>query len=508
MTGTTTPPSLWQAVIHPTRHWWKDNVLSQIDHRAVMDKVHDESGWTPRYAFMTLMSAGIAVLGLILSSPAVVIGAMLISPLMGPIIGLGFGLATGDSKEIRRTLASLSGGIFLAIFFTAFIVVLSPLQTVTAEIAARTRPNLFDLAVALFSALAGAYAMIRGREGTIVGVAIATALMPPLAVVGFGLATLNWTVFLGSLLLFFTNLMTIALSAAVMARLYGFGRRLSPRQTAMQSSFILATFILLAVPLGFSLRQIAWEAAASRQASDVISGTFDKRSRISQLDIDYNSDPIKVTASILTPDYKEQAEQSIERTLSRLFDRSIDVSVEQFRVGTDAGDAEAAQLAAAQVREQAQTAEREIARITRQIALVAGVTNDAITIDRNHKRAMVKAGQLPDAGLRTYYVLEQRIAKLEPKWAIMITPPALPLPTVAIQDDGALTPDGTKAFELANWAALRIGAPIGVSGPEDDAQRLVDMFKKAGVTAEYRNDDARRGIDLRLSWQAPKAEAE
>ena len=66
---------------------------------------------------------------------------------------------------------------------------LSPLQTVTPEIAARTQPNLFDLFVALFSALAGAYAMIRGREGTIVGVAIATALMPPLAVVGFGLAT-------------------------------------------------------------------------------------------------------------------------------------------------------------------------------------------------------------------------------------------------------------------------------------------------------------------------------
>ena len=87
---------------------------------------------------------------------------------------------------------------------------ISPIQTVTEEIAARTQPNLFDLLVALFSALAGSYAVIRGREGTIVGVAIATALMPPLAVVGFGLATLNWTVFGGALGLFIPNLVQSA----------------------------------------------------------------------------------------------------------------------------------------------------------------------------------------------------------------------------------------------------------------------------------------------------------
>ena len=135
-----------------------------------------------------ILSAGIATLGLTLGSPAVIIGAMLISPLMGPIIGLGFALATFDSAEIRRTLVALAGGVVLAVLFCALVVLLSPLQNVTEEIAARTRPNLFDLLVALSSALAGAYAMIRGREGAILGVAIATALMPPLAVVGFGLA--------------------------------------------------------------------------------------------------------------------------------------------------------------------------------------------------------------------------------------------------------------------------------------------------------------------------------
>ena len=85
---------------NPILHWWRDHVVASVEHVRVVEKVHAESGWGPHYLFMTLMSAGIAVLGLLLSSPAVVIGAMLISPLMGPIIGLGFAIATFDSREI------------------------------------------------------------------------------------------------------------------------------------------------------------------------------------------------------------------------------------------------------------------------------------------------------------------------------------------------------------------------------------------------------------------------
>ena len=128
---------LWRSV----PRWWRSHVIRGIDHQAVLERVRADDGWTPSYAFMILMSAGIAVLGLLLSSPAVVIGAMLISPLMGPIVGLGFGLAMTDAREIRRTIVALAGGALVAIAFTAFIVLLSPLQTVTSEIAARTRPN-------------------------------------------------------------------------------------------------------------------------------------------------------------------------------------------------------------------------------------------------------------------------------------------------------------------------------------------------------------------------------
>ena len=211
--------------------WWRHAITEGVDHQAVMTHIVEESGWSPRYAFMILMSGGIAVLGLLLSSPAVVIGAMLISPLMNPILGFGFSLAMFDFREARRSLTALAIGSILAVAFTAWIVLLSPLKEATDEILSRTRPNLFDLLVALFAALAGAFAIIRGRGATIVGVAIATALMPPLAVVGYGLATWNMPVLGGALALFVTNFVTIALSATIMARLYGFGRALSRHQT-------------------------------------------------------------------------------------------------------------------------------------------------------------------------------------------------------------------------------------------------------------------------------------
>lgn len=242
---------------NPVLGWWRVHVANSVEHQAVVARVQEDAFWSGHFAFMTLMSAGIAILGLLLSSPAVIIGAMLISPLMGPILGFGFGLALFDFVEIRRAFLSLAIGALLAVLFCALIVVVSPLQSVTSEIAARTRPNLFDLGVAIFSGLAGTYAMIRGRQGTIVGVAIAVALMPPLAVMGFGLATLNLPILGGATFLFFTNLMAIGLSAAVLARLYGFAGRLSPRQTWLQAALIIGALVAFAVPLGLALRQIA-----------------------------------------------------------------------------------------------------------------------------------------------------------------------------------------------------------------------------------------------------------
>lgn len=487
---------------HLLRDWWQ-HVTADIDHLAVIEKVHGESEFTPRYTFMICMSAGIAILGLLLSSPAVVIGAMLLSPLMGPIMGLGFALAIGDVQWMKSSGKAVAAGSIFAILFCALIVTVSPLNTVTSEIAARTRPNLFDLAVALFSALAGSYAMIRGREGTIVGVAIATALMPPLAVVGFGLATFNWTVFGGSLLLFFTNLMTIALTATIMARLNGFRTTLSPKQTMIQSVAVVGIFLVLAIPLGLTLQQIAWETNASRQGNAAVSDEFDPRARISQIEFEFDAEPIKLNASVLTPNLVSGAEERVRRELQRALGRAVEVTINQYKVGTDAADAEAAQLAAARAQAQQQATEREIADLTDRMALIAGVEPSNVTVDRTARRAMVKAARLPGATLATYQALEQRLTRLKPDWSLEVRPPALALPDIELLD-GQTGDISAGALDLASWASKRLDSPIGVGGDAERAQLVLDALKQRGAAASA-NDAAGAGSANRvpLIWLAP-----
>lgn len=487
--------------------WWRQEVVGTVDQQAVIEKRREDCGLTERYLFMTAMSGGIAILGLLLSSPAVVIGAMLLSPLMGPIMGLGFALATGDFPWLRQSARSLAWGSLMAILLCALVVFLSPIQTITPEIAARTRPNLFDLLVALFSALAGAYAMIRGREGTIVGVAIATALMPPLAVVGFGLATFNWTVFSGALLLYVTNLLTIALTAWGMARLYGFRTTLSQKQTQFQAFAVMAVIIALAVPLVVSLQRIAWETNAQRIVRNELQDTFGVASRIDQFDIDFTADPLVIDATVLTPSLLDNADRQVSEALQRRLGQEVELVLAQFQVGTSASAAEQAQLSAARATEEAAANERA-QDLAKRLALVAGVADSDVTIDRGRKRAIVRARRLEGASLTTYNVLEARIAATEPDWSIEIIPPVSALPEIAftsVTDEAgeqsmALSEQGVVAQNLTIWAAQRLGLPIVLSGPDALVAQVEEGLTDAGVEQIERGTLNGSGAVVTPSW--------
>jgi uncharacterized membrane protein len=132
-------------------------------------------------------------------------------------------------------------------------------------------------------------------------VAIATALMPPLATVGFGLATGNAAIAGGAFALFATNFVTIALSATIMARLYGFGHYLSSQQSWLQTGLLIAVFVVMAVPLGLSLQRIAREAVTTTQVRAALSGASGKNVRITQLDIDFQSTPLTIRAVLIVP---------------------------------------------------------------------------------------------------------------------------------------------------------------------------------------------------------------
>lgn len=482
-----------QASLHHVAlyRWWRSHVVGSIDHPAIIAKIVAESGWSPRYLFMTMMSAGIAVLGLLLSSPAVVIGAMLISPLMSPILGLGFSLALFDFAEMRRALTALAAGSACAVAFTALIVVISPLQAPTSEIIARTRPNLFDLAVALFAALAGTFAIIRGRGDTVVGVAIATALMPPLAVVGYGIATGNFPVLGGAFALFVTNFVTIALSATVMARFYGFGHTLSSQQSWAQTVLLILVFIGMAIPLGLSLKTIATEAVTVTQVRSFLTDRFGSDARVTQLDVNFEASPIAVRSVVITPRAKMQRTLALQGELQQRLGQPVKLQLDQVLLEPGAGAIDAQREELRQASDAAAIENARIAALARMLGLAAGISSEAVTIDRDHRRASAVAAPLPGASVATYRALEARTHADIEDWDITITPPQGAMPLVTFADDAdALDASARDAVMTSAWAARRWNIQaLGVPGlPESQPQSPTLSQRRAAAIAAILRD--------------------
>jgi uncharacterized hydrophobic protein (TIGR00271 family) len=171
----------------------------------------------------------VASVGLNVNSTAVIIGAMLISPLMGPLMGIGLGLGTDDLPLVRRALRTLAIAAAASVATSALFFVLSPLAEAQSELLARTRPTVYDVLVALAGGSAGIVALTRrgGGGNVLPGVAIATALMPPLCTAGFGLSRLDPAFVFGALYLFLINAVLISVSTLVVVRILGFATRVS-----------------------------------------------------------------------------------------------------------------------------------------------------------------------------------------------------------------------------------------------------------------------------------------
>ena len=164
----------------------------------------------------------IASIGLNVNSTAVIIGAMLVSPLMGPIMGLGLGIGINDIELIRKALKNLLIAVIISVGVSAFYFFLTPLHTAQSELLSRTTPSIWDVFIALFGGLAGIVGGTRKEKNNVIpGVAIATALMPPLCTAGFGLAMGNWYYFLGAFYLFFNLLQSNAFFFFLLFSLFG-----------------------------------------------------------------------------------------------------------------------------------------------------------------------------------------------------------------------------------------------------------------------------------------------
>ena len=326
--------------------------------------------------------------------------------------------------------------------------------------------------------------------------------MPPIAVVGFGLATFNWPVFAGALGLFVTNLVTIGLTAAVMARLYGFQSDLSHRQSRLQSLGIAMVFVVLAIPLAFSLRTIAWEANGQRIVNQEVASAFTDRARVEQPIVNWDSEPLTVSASVFTPDFNSNADTEVAKRLEERLGRSVVVNIDQFQVGTDPGAAEQAALAQARAREAAEASERQIAVLAQSLALIAGVERKDVLLDRENQRAQAIAQPLEGLDLSGYRELERRLEQTTPGWTVELRPPLVPLPTVNVGEDGLDTNNAGRVV-LLGWAARRTGVRIALTGSQD---ALTAVTQALGDSARYFDTQVSgEGNSVTATWSTAPA---
>ena len=311
-----------------------------------------------------LLSAGIATFGLVENSPAVIIGAMIISPLMGPIMAAGLGLAAGDIYLAMKALIKLIVSIVLAVMLSGFLVWVLPFHSTTNEILERTNPTLLDLGIALLSGIAGSVAVNRvgGGDGTttLPGVAIAVALMPPLCTVGFGVG-IGWdgSIIGGAALLFLTNLVAIVFSAFLIFLLAGMNsakvrvglmelraeeglaRSLARgkmsrffaegAQLRWRATLLIVLLGAIAFPLQKALRQLESEAVARDVTQQVIKKLIPAQALVSQqTEVGLDSIAVRLVATTVVPEVKrQQAEWEIQRRSGRAANLTIDTVASQ-----------------------------------------------------------------------------------------------------------------------------------------------------------------------------------
>jgi len=237
---------------HNARKFFREQlqVTDYIDVQAASDNIRNNIPFRGPTIYILFVAIVIASVGLNVNSIPVIIGAMLISPLMSPIIGFGMGLSTNDTKLLMHALKNLGIMFAISLIASTLYFLVTPLETDNpTELLARTNPSIYDVMIAFFGGLAGILELSRKEKGTVLsGVAIATALMPPLCTVGYGIANLNWHYAGGALYLFFINCVFIALATFLMVKFLRFPMVVehetrSWRQTVSYGLLILVVLI-------------------------------------------------------------------------------------------------------------------------------------------------------------------------------------------------------------------------------------------------------------------------
>ena len=269
-------PTLWQTI----KSYF--NVLPEKNSRIdVITQITDGISFHGANFWILIFAILIASLGLNVNSTAVIIGAMLISPLMGPIIGMGLGLGIADLDLFKHSIKNYLISTFISVVTATIYFTLTPITDAQSEILARTSPTLYDVLIALFGGAAGFLAMAttKGKSNVIPGVAIATALMPPLCTAGYGLAVQNTSYFFGAFYLYFINTVFITFTTCLGVRLLRFKRKKSANRDQMKrvNLYIVSILIITIIPASYMTWNIIEQSVFENNVEEFITKELNYR---------------------------------------------------------------------------------------------------------------------------------------------------------------------------------------------------------------------------------------
>lgn len=316
-----------------------DLSMDKADEIQTIDYIRKNVEFKGTNLWILIFAIFVASVGLNVNSTAVIIGAMLISPLMGPIIGIGMGVGINDFELIKKSLKNLAVAIIISVITSATYFLISPLSDAQSELLARTTPTIYDVFIALFGGFAGIVAgSSREKSNAIPGVAIATALMPPLCTAGYGIATGNLYYFLGAFYLFFINSVFISLSTFLIVRFLKYPKKqfMDAQREKRVKSYIIAFVIVTVIPSVYLGLQVVQQSIFERNASIFLEQelTFEK-SRIISKSYDFKNNPKIIEVSF----FGEKVEEVlVSNARSKMEDYNLkDVELKVFQ-GYESGD--------------------------------------------------------------------------------------------------------------------------------------------------------------------------
>lgn len=282
------------------------------------------------FHFMLGLSSIIATLGLLSNSAAVIIGAMIVAPLMGPIVGMAYSTAMGNRRLLRRSSFTVLKGVLLTIGVGWLVTSIIGLETVDSEILSRTKPTLIDFGIAMAAGAAGAFANTRRSiSSAMPGVAIAVALVPPLSVVGIGLAQSEGNIAFGALLLFLTNLICIVFFGSLVFLFQSYGNLERAKKGLALSTVVM---FLLGIPLTLSMRELIIKKNVRYQIEDFLiykTETF-ANADVESISVIPRNGYLRVYMEVSAPinSISQFQVEQVRQAVSRMTDKDVYLDVE------------------------------------------------------------------------------------------------------------------------------------------------------------------------------------